>query len=213
LSKIRVLNLYGGIGGNRKLWPSDKMDVTTVEIDPKVAKIYSKFFPDDKVVIEDAHKFLLDHFQDFDFIWSSPPCPTHSVIRKCYVGRNNDEQNPPVYPNMELYEEILFLMGYFRGKWVVENVVSWYEPLIRPFVSGRHYFWANFYITNFEVKSREHYGIMSRLERLKGFDLSGVGGAGVDKRVLLRNCVEPELGLYVFKCAFGKRQMEMMEFG
>lgn len=31
MNKIKVLNLYAGIGGNRKLWPDDKIEVTAVE--------------------------------------------------------------------------------------------------------------------------------------------------------------------------------------
>ena len=78
---MKILNLYAGIGGNRKLW-GDKHEVTAVEIDPEIAKIYQDFFPKDKVVVGDAHQFLLEHYKEFDFIWSSPPCPTHSRLRK-----------------------------------------------------------------------------------------------------------------------------------
>ena len=31
---------------------------------------------------------------------------------------------------MKLYEEIIFLDNYFKGKYVVENVIPYYEPLI-----------------------------------------------------------------------------------
>ena len=54
MSKIKVLNLYAGIGGNRKLW--ENVDVTAVEWKPEIAVIYQDFFPDDKVIITDAHK-------------------------------------------------------------------------------------------------------------------------------------------------------------
>ena len=118
---MKILNLYAGIGGNRKLWPEGH-EITAVEIEPKIAEIYQKHFPNDKVIVADAHQFLLDHFKEFDFIWSSPPCPSHSKIRKCYVGKNNDGQNTPIFPDMTLYQEILFLDGYFRGKYVVENL-------------------------------------------------------------------------------------------
>ena len=71
---MKILNLYAGIGGNRKLW-GNKHKVVAVEIDPKIANIYQDFFPEDKVIIEDAHKYLLEHSHNFDFIWSSPPLP------------------------------------------------------------------------------------------------------------------------------------------
>ena len=40
---MKVLNLYAGIGGNRKLWQD--VDVTAVELNPQIAKIYQDFFP------------------------------------------------------------------------------------------------------------------------------------------------------------------------
>jgi len=81
--ETKVLNLYAGIGGNRKLW-SD-VDVTAVEWDEDKAEVYRDHFPDDEVIVTDAHEYLLEHFREFDFIWSSCPCPTHSQIRKSRV--------------------------------------------------------------------------------------------------------------------------------
>ena len=124
--KIKCLNLYCGIGGNRKLWPDQEIEVTAVEKDPTIAAIYKEFFPNDKVVITDAHQYLLDYYKEFDFIWSSPPCPTHSRMR---FLKNNCEECEKKYPDMKLYEEILFLNYFFKGKFVVENVLSWYDPL------------------------------------------------------------------------------------
>ncbi len=110
---MKILNLYAGIGGNRKLWGNDH-EITAVENNPKIAKIYKEFFPKDKVIVGEAHQYLLDHFKEFDFIWSSPPCPSHSHIRKeLAVGTG---QSKPIYPDMKLYEEILFLQHYYSGK-------------------------------------------------------------------------------------------------
>ena len=78
--RLKVLNLYAGIGGNRKLWKD--VDVTAVENNPEIAEVYKQFYPNDKVIIADAHQYLLEHFKEFNFIWSSPPCPTHSKLRK-----------------------------------------------------------------------------------------------------------------------------------
>ena len=78
---MKILNLYAGIGGNRKLW-GDEHEITAVEYDPKIAAIYCDFFPNDKVIVTDAHQYLLEHCWEFDFVWSSPPCPTHSRIKK-----------------------------------------------------------------------------------------------------------------------------------
>lgn len=133
----KILNLYAGIGGNRRFWP-DECNITHVEYNEEIAEALRKIHPDDKVIVGDAHKYLLENFQNYDFIWSSPPCPTHSRMRK------NMNPDDPVYPDMSLYQQILLLQGYFKGKWVLENVKSWYDPLIEPQEVGRHYYWANF---------------------------------------------------------------------
>ena len=125
---MKILNLYAGIGGNRKLW-GDSHDITAVEYKPEIAKIYQDFFPNDKVIIADAHQYLLEHFQEYDFIWSSPPCPTHSQVRFIATyGKDGKIRQKPVYPDMALYQEILLLTNYFRGKWCVENVIAFYPP-------------------------------------------------------------------------------------
>lgn len=204
---MKILNLYAGIGGNRKLW-GDEHEVTAVENNSEIAAIYQEFFPQDKVIVGDAHQYLLEHFEEFDFIWSSPPCPSHSRIRKfSAVARG---QNEPVYPSMQLYEEILFLQGYFKGKWVVENVVSWYDPLIKPFVFREHYYWANFVIDGKEQANRKHNAGNEELSKLKGFNLDKF--KGIDKTKALRNCVEPEAGKLIFNMAFKNRQEELFSY-
>jgi len=199
---MKILNLYAGIGGNRKLW-GDEHEVTAVENNPEIAKIYQDFFPNDKVIVADAHKFLLEHHDEYDFIWSSPPCPSHSHIRK-EVAVEARGQNKPIFPDMKLYEEILFLQGYFKGKWVVENVTSWYKPLIKPFEYKRHYYWSNFVIDGKKYANRDHHSDIIQLSKRKGFDLNKY--TKIDKRKILRNCVEPEAGLYIFNSAFKEQQ-------
>ena len=202
--KLKVLNLYAGIGGNRKLWTN--VDVTAVEINPDIAKIYQDFFPDDKVVVGDAHQYLLEHYKEFDFIWSSPPCPSHSKFRFMTTKMTNPKYSRPIiYPDMSLYQEIVFLKHYFKGKWVVENVNPYYEPLIVPIKLGRHCLWSNFNISNIEVKKdnliKKH---ASELKEVNGFNISKISSNIKD--LVLRNCVNSELGLHVFEMAFSKRQ-------
>lgn len=118
--KLKVLNLYAGLGGNRKLWGG--VQVTAVEIDPEIARFYQDQFPDDIVIIGDAHQYLLDHYSEFDAIWSSPPCPSHSRAR-FWASASGKGRIKPIFPDMGLYQEILFLRHYFKGSWVVENVI------------------------------------------------------------------------------------------
>ena len=188
---MKILNLYVGIGGNRKLW-GDTHEVVAVEYDKRIAGIYQKFFPNDVVMVGDAHDYLEKHFAEFDFIWSSPPCPSHSRVRK-----GTTHQNPPIFPDMKLYEEILFLQGYFKGKYCVENVRAWYKPLIQPQELALHWFWANFEIPQIKITTREHDGGIEKLQEKKGFNLDGE--KGIDKRKVLRNCVEPETGLHILQ--------------
>ena len=209
MEKVKVLNLYAGIGGNRKLWPDEEMEVTAIENNYEIAQVYRDFFPQDQVIVCDAHQYLLDHFEEYDFIWSSPPCPTHSRVRKHLAVERG--QNEPVYPSMDLYQEILFLKHHFKGKWVVENVVAYYEPLIKAQEVGSHYYWSNFIITQKRGESRKHNSSVDELQERKGFDLAKIK-CSIEKRILLRNCVEPELGLHIYKCAFKEKQREVKDY-
>jgi DNA (cytosine-5)-methyltransferase 1 len=204
---IKILNLYAGIGGNRKLWSGD-IEVTAIENNPEIAKIYQDFFPNDKVIITDAHQYLLEHYKEFDFIWSSPPCPSHSKARYWGFGRGIYK---PIYPDMNLYQEIIFLKHYFKGKWCVENVNGYYKPLIKPQELGRHYFWANFIISKKEIKNNYNiWNDKNNLEKEYGISIKGYKfDKSTDKRVLLRNCVEPGIGLHIFEMAFKKPQLTL----
>jgi len=205
--KIKVLNGYSGIGGNRLLWDNNKVEVTAIERNKDIAKVYQDFFPDDIVFTGNAHKYLLENYQNFDFIWTSPPCPTHSTMRNL---KNNCEEVTKKYPNMMLYEEILYLKHFFKGKWVVENVISWYDPLIKPYISENHYFWSNFNITN---RNRIERGIRKGVDDMKwGFDLTKYNLPNRLKTKMLNNLVNPNLGLHVFNCAFKIKQKTMGDF-
>lgn len=96
---MKVLNLYAGIGGNRKLWKGH--EITAVENDKQIANVYYNLFPFDKLIIADAHEFLKDNFDKYDVIWSSPPCQTHSSFRQNIGVRYRGVE--PVYPDMRLY--------------------------------------------------------------------------------------------------------------
>ena len=197
---MKILNLYAGIGGNRKLW-GDEHEITAVEINPQIAKIYKDFFPNDKVIVGDARRYLVEHYKEFDFIWSSPPCPSHSRIR--IMGAKAGSYNP-ILPDLTLYEEIIFLKHYFEGKWVVENVVSYYEPFLKPYQYKEHYYWANFVIMGQQRAKRKHRATLGVLSELKGFNIDKYK---LDRKTtILRNCVEPESGLFIFNSAFKEKQ-------
>lgn len=200
---LRVLNLYCGIGGNRKLW--EGVDVTAVEFRDDIAEVYKDHFPNDNVIVADAHQYLLDNYENFDFIWSSPPCQTHSRAR--LWGFKNNRKVEKKYPDMKLYQEIIFLKHYFEGKWIVENVNPFYEPIkienYKPVELGRHLFWANFRITKTEIKEADiNRGTRKEWSELHGFDLSNYK-INSRKDQIYRNCVHPETGLHILNCARG----------
>lgn len=205
---MRILNLYAGIGGNRKLW-GDEHEITAVELKPDIAAVYSSLFPNDRVIVGDAHQYLLDHYKEFDFIWSSPPCPTHSRAR--YGLGFHGKGFAAVYPDMKLYQEIILLKHHFKGKYLVENVQAYYKPLIEPISLGRHWYWSNFTIEKIKVAYTGisggttlngrvlHAKTVVELQDHLGIDLTPF--KITNKRLLLRNAVEPEVGLHILKGA------------
>lgn len=191
--KDKILNLYAGIGGNRKLW--EDCEVTAVEYNPGIAKVYQDNFPNDKVIVGDAHEYLINHFREFDFIWSSPPCPSHSRLNTASFPKGSREYE---YPDLKLYEEVIFLKHWFKGKFCIENVIPYYEPLIRGTKLDRHLFWTNFTISHYQLTEEKESHEVSQIPYLQeflGFDLTNYKLA--DKRQVLRNCVIPELGLHI----------------
>lgn len=196
---MKILNLYAGIGGNRKLW-GDEHEITAVELDTNIAKIYQDLYPNDTVIVADAHEYLLEHYTEFDFIWSSPPCPTHSRMNFLLQNKNGHKLK---YPSMKLYEEIIFLRQWFKGDWVVENVRSYYEPLIKPQEIQSHYFWSNFEIPDTgrvreKVRNDKGQTLAVKMKQ-QGIFIENFYEYDKDKRTLLNNCIEPELGLHILK--------------
>jgi len=190
----KVLNLYAGIGGNRKLWKN--VEITAVENVKEIADVYKSLYPTDNVIVGDAMEFLMEHFREFDFIWASPPCTTHSRIR--YLASKCGSY-PPKLPDLSLYSLIIFLKHFARDrKWVVENVKPYYKPLIKPTIFlDRHYFWSNFEIRKKEFKKPKvrHNKVTGKTNRY-GITLLGIK-LKHRKDQIIRNCVNPKLGLHI----------------
>jgi len=156
MKKIKILNLYACLGGNRYKWDEvADIEVTAVELDEEAARLYKERFPNDTVIVADAHQYLLDHYKEFDFIWSSPPCPSHTRIN---ISQKTADSWKPKYPSMILYEEIIFLQNFYAGKFCIENVIPYYEPLIPAQKRGRHLYWTNFTLPN-NLNERPTIGI------------------------------------------------------
>ena len=207
MKTIKVLNLYACLGGNRAKWDEvANIEVTAVEWDEELAKLYQERFPNDKVIVADAHQYLLDHYKEFDFIWSSPPCPSHSRAR--YWGSKGGMCSV-IYPDMTLYQEIILLDNYFKGKYVVENVIPFYEPLINAKKRGRHLYWTNFNLPNNIGERSEGNGIISKAKNevdvlCKFHDYDFYKYKGEQRRdKIARNLVDYEAGKTIFSIAMG----------
>jgi DNA (cytosine-5)-methyltransferase 1 len=205
---MKILNLYACLGGNRYKWNDVKNDieVTAIELDPYLAELYQERFPNDNVIIADAHQYLLDHYQEFDFIWSSPPCPTHSRARYWGFGANGKK---PIYPDMKLYQEIIFLQHHCKSKYVVENVIPYYDPMFSPKKRGRHLYWTNFNLPNVlsnrggKLKEKDtNSESLNHYNSFHDYDFRKYKGDQLILKIA-RNLVDYEAGKTIFETAIG----------
>ena len=203
---MKILNLYAGIGGNRKFWGDDHQ-ITSIEYDKDIADAYKTFYPKDKIVVCDAHEYLIKHYKKYDFIWSSPPCPTHSDIRRCGVHAGQYEAK---YPEMDLYQQIILLQNFSPPgqKWTVENVRPYYKPLIRPTsIINKHYFWSNFFIPKINLKKNKLHNDIVGSRTVYGFNINKTNIQ--NKRQVLRNLVDPIIGKHIFDSRDLEQQIKL----
>ena len=201
---MKILNLYACLGGNRYKWNDVKEDIeiTAIELDPELARLYQERFPNDTVIIADAHQYLLDHYKEYDFIWSSPPCPTHSRIQLSqYTTRDMK------YPDMKLYQEIIFLKTFYKGKYVVENVIPYYEPLIPANKRDRHLYWTNFNLpANLNGRKNPDLSrtkdLINVMSKYHDYDFRQYKGEQLMNKIA-RNLVDYEAGKTIFETMLG----------
>tara|TARA_R110000796_G_scaffold1974_1_gene7950 strand:- start:224 stop:898 length:675 start_codon:yes stop_codon:yes gene_type:complete len=212
--KYKILNLYACLGGNRYKWDEvAEIEVTAVELDPELARLYQERFPNDTVIIADAHQYLLDHYKEFDFIWSSPPCPSHSRINRSFKNRGKLK-----YPDFKLYEEVVFLNNWFKGKYCIENVIPYYEPLITASKRGRHLYWTNFNLPNnlneresptisIKPQSKKPKNWIEKRCKFHEIDLSNYNGKQ-SKEKIANNLVDYEAGKTILETAMNIQSQE-----
>lgn len=197
--RMTILNLFCGIGGNRKLWP-DTVQITGVENNPKIAAIYKNLYPNDTVIITDAYNYLLKNYHQFDFIWLSPPCQSHTRLNYTLAIDNKR------YPDLKLYEVIIFLRSFRKKPFVIENVIPYYKPLIEPdYKIDRHLFWCNFELSIITVPKLTNFFKMNDKKHLQPlmdyFDIQITERAySTSKKVtqIFKNCLHPKIGLSIF---------------
>ena len=209
---FNVLNLYAGIGGNRRLW--EDVEVVAVEYNPEIAAIYQEYFPNDTVIVADAHEYLLAHYKEFDFIWSSPPCQTHSRLR--HAGK---DRFIPKFPDAKLWQEIIFLKHHAKCPYVIENVIPYYDVFLEPTLKmDRHLFWSNFPIKVIDIDTAEPILVGNKRSKSNGKLHEMRYGFNIDniksdfKRIIKNNLVNPEIGLAILDQARGiKRKSKLKQ--
>jgi len=204
---MKILNLYACLGGNRYKWGDDH-DITAVEWDEELARLYQERFPNDIVVVADAHQYLLDHYKEFDFIWSSPPCPTHSRFNISMKTKRKMK-----YPDMALYQEIIFLQYYYDGKYVVENVIPFYDLLIEGSKRNRHIYWTNFNLPNILSERKNPdlgrtKNVVDALSKFHDYDFRKYKGKQSIQKVA-RNLVDYEAGKTILDTVMGIRTKQI----
>lgn len=216
---MKILNLFAGLGGNRQNWNGHS--IISIEINPGVAKLYQELYPDDIVLNMDVFDYLREkenNLKDFDFIWASPPCQSHSHMQ-LFTRHNNNY--PPIPRLDQTIGLIIWLNKFYNNKFVVENVIPWYGLIDLRFNNifkvklDRHIFYSNFKIQSKKFRSRgsEGHGKIGGLMRMKGSELcnfhnldisiidklKGLQESGNDHLKVLRNLCNSELGDYILK--------------
>jgi len=194
---MKILNLFAGIGGNRTLW-GDEHEITAVENNEEIANIYQKRFPNDLLYLTDAYDYCLEHHQEYNFVWASPPCQTHSCVNHFL-----NAQGLKRYPDMGLWKLIIYLRQFHKGFWIVENVKPYYDFIKSNFTVDRHHFWSNL---NIQSKGKRYNDISicnaklktRRTEKEHIKQMQEYHGIyDVNDRFMLSSCVKPEIGKYI----------------
>jgi len=189
------------------------VQVTAIDNNQEIMDVYKRLHPNDTCIVGDAHQYILERYEEFDFIWTSPPCQSHSKMNK--ATRHKLRR----YPEMQLYQEIIFLQHFFKGKYVVENVNPYYKPLIPAREMGRHLFWSNFEFTDFDVKRPAGFINQASLAGKKAlmewlgiyYDEVIYYGNNHCPAQILRNCVHPLVGEHIFNSRNSGDQVDLFK--
>jgi DNA (cytosine-5)-methyltransferase 1 len=105
---------------------------------------------------------------------------------------------------MILYEEIIFLNKFFKGKYCVENVIPYYKPLIPAQKRGRHLYWTNFILPDIlstrKVRTCSGKNEVKTLCKFHDYDFYTYKGKQ-SKRKIARNLVDYVAGKTILEAA------------
>jgi len=168
---IKILDLFCGLGGVAKGFQSYlrqrniKFEYYAIDVDGRILLAHKILNPDSIVIRRDAYSFTDDELKQYDFIWASPPCETHSNLN--LYNRKNLETFKK--PDMRLWK--LISRFYSLGKpFVVENVKPYYGALIKPTARvGRHFLWSNLHIKDIDFDGVKFMDIKDDVDKLMEF--------------------------------------------
>ena len=161
---------------NTKLLPWNKYLLILPEF---IAIFFQKIHND---TVSDAHQYLLDHYKEFDFLFGLRR-------RVLLIAELAQCKKKKIYPDMALYQVIIFLKHWFRGKvFSISTIIPYYKPLIESVSTEnahRHCLWTNFWVQDMEKPIKKLATCKAPEERKMlqeefGFNLDKY--TGVDKR-------------------------------
>lgn len=194
-TKPKILNLYSGIGGTiHKL--NDYSNITNVDNNKIVLEINKRLHPGSTNILCDAKEYLIKNYRNFDIILASPPCQPNTRLNYTL-----NSQNIVRLPDLSIYEIVLFLEQFHKGLYMVENVISYFEPLIKPQILDRHFVWSNVKFKNIDMPNKFNLSSsnIKYLENSLGINLGKTKGLGKRKDQILRNCIHPGLGVQIIE--------------
>ena len=165
MTKLKILDLFCGLGGVARGFQTFLIEngidfeYYAIDVDDRILKAHKVLNPRSIVIKRDAYSFSDEELCNYDFIWASPPCETHSIV-------GTWRRKISVDPDMRLYELIDRL--YDLGKpFVVENVKPYYKPPIRPTSrANRHVLWSNLEIPPIKVNLPTFTSVKNKIDTL-----------------------------------------------
>ncbi len=184
---IKILDLFCGLGGVARgfqeylIEKNIKFEYYAVDIDFKILLTHKILNPKSITIKKDAYSLRDEELKEYDFIWASPPCETHSHLN--FYNWNNPKKFKP--PDMRLYK-LIKRLHILNIPFIVENVKPYYKPPIKPCTKiGRHILWSNISLKPFKVNLPNNFtNVKDDVKRLADYHELDITIAHKIKKIL-----------------------------